>query len=218
MKKAIVFGASGLIGSQLVELLIEDPDYDKIILFNRRSLSYNSPKIDEHIINFDEIDQFSDKIAGEAVFCTLGTTIKKARSIENFIKVDYDIPLKVAEIAKKNGINRYLLVSSIGANASSKNYYTKTKGRIEQELKNLYFEHLKILRPSLLVGPRKEFRLLELFSKILMGIFGIFLFWKLSKYKAIKSIDVAKAMIILSKRSLKKTIYESDEIKKLLKQ
>jgi nucleoside-diphosphate-sugar epimerase len=215
MNKAIVFGSSGLVGSELVRFLIDDPYYDKIVLFNRSSLSLNSPKIEEYIIDFDELKDFPDEITSGVVFCTIGTTIKKAKSVENFVKIDFDIPYKIAEIAKNKEIDSFLIVSSIGANAYSKNYYTKTKGLLEEELQKYEFLNLKILRPSLLLGQRKEFRFFELISKIILPVLGLFLFGRLKKYRAIQAKDVAKAMIWLSKNKAKKTIFESDEIKQI---
>lgn len=217
MKKAIVFGATGLVGSQLVKLLIEDTNYDKIVLFNRRPMSFTSPKIEEHIVNFDQLEDFSDKIDGKTVFCTLGTTIKKAKSIENFRKVDYDMPLQIGKIAQAKKVSNFLIVSSIGANSKSRNYYTKTKGEVEEELRQLNFENFVVLRPSLLLGLRKEFRFLESLSKILVHILGVLFLGSLKKYKAIHSADVARAMIKLSFQKSDKTIYESDEIKQIAK-
>jgi len=217
MKKAIVFGASGLVGSQLVDLLTDDINYDKIVLFNRRPLSLNSSKIEEHIVNFDEMEKFSDKISEGTVFCSLGSTIRKAKTIENFIKVDYEIPFKIAKAAKQNNIESFILVSSIGANSKSRNYYTKTKGKIEEELLHLSFNHVKILRPSMLLGQRKEFRLFELIGKIIMQILGFLFIGKLKRYKGIQARNVAKAMIWLSVNKTDQVIFESDEINELCK-
>lgn len=213
MKKAIVFGASGLVGSELLEILLTENIYDKIVLFNRYALGYNSSKVNEYIVNFDELDNFSDKIKGDIVFCTLGTTIRKAKTIENFRKVDFEIPMKIAQIARKNEVHTFVLVSSIGANKESRNYYTRTKGQIENELQKLTFQRLVIVRPSILLGKRKEFRFFELLGKGVMRCIGFLFFGRFKKYRAIHAKDVAKAMLKLVSVAEEKTVYESDELK-----
>jgi nucleoside-diphosphate-sugar epimerase len=215
MKKAIVFGASGLVGSHLMELLIKDNKYDKIVLFNRHQISVNSSKVEEQIINFDELDKISDEITGDVVFCTLGSTIKKAKTIENFVKIDYNLPLEIAQRSKNNNVKSFVIVTSIGSNPKSKNYYTKTKGRLEEALNELNFENLKIVRPSMLLGNRDEFRFFEIIGKFMAKLLGFLLIGKLKKYRAIHAKDVANAMIKISENNKSKIIFESHELKKI---
>ena len=151
-------------------------------------------------------------ITGDELYCCLGTTIKKAGSKENFRKVDYDMPLQMAKAAFKNGIKSYLLVSSVGANAESSNFYLRTKGEVEHAVKEVGFEKLIILQPSFLLGKRNEFRLGEKIGKIIFRFFELFLFGKLKKYQAVQAENVAKTMIYLANAKYEKTVYQSDEI------
>ena len=160
MRSAIVVGATGLVGSYLIRLLCESEEYISVTALTRRKLDYQHEKLVERIVNFDELAE-SDFDFAQEVFCCLGTTIKKAGTKEQFEKVDVEYPLNVASLAKKRGIQHFIVISAMGANEKAFAYYSRVKGKLEKELIDLELPRLSIVRPSLLVGDRKEFRLGE---------------------------------------------------------
>lgn len=216
MKTALIIGSSGLIGKQLLNHLLESKEYEKVIAFNKRDLGSNHPKLEQKLIDFENIASYENLINGDDFFCTIGTTIKKAGSKEAFRKVDYSYPKQFAEIAKTNNVKHFLIVSSLAANEESSNFYIKTKGEIENFLMHLNFESLSIFRPSILAGNREEFRLGEKFGLLFMNLFSFLFIGNLKKYKPIASETVAKGMFIAAQKNiLGVSIYESDVIKKL---
>jgi uncharacterized protein YbjT (DUF2867 family) len=215
MKTALVFGASGLTGSQLVELLSENPFYTEIIVFNRKRIGYHFPKVREVVADVQNTTEIARMITGDDLFCCIGTTQKKAGTKENFRKIDHGIPLDIGKIAKKNGVKTFLYMSSIGANGHSSNFYLRTKGETEEALKALNFPSLIIVRPSMLMGKRKERRIGESIGKIIIGVLGVFMIGKLKKYRGIYADDVARAMIKLGLNTTGFKIAESDELQSL---
>ena len=216
MKTALIIGSSGLIGKQLLSLLLESKDYDKVIVFNRKEMALNHPKLVQQLIDFEDIPSYKNLIKGDDFFCTIGTTIKKAGNKEAFRKVDFSYPKQFAEIAKTNNIKHFLIVSSLGADVNSSNFYLKTKGEIEQFIINSNIEIVSIFRPSILSGNRKEFRLGEKFGLMLMKVFSFLFIGNLKKYKPIASETVAQGMFAAAqKNKLGVSIYESDSIKNL---
>jgi len=211
-KTAIIFGATGLVGSYVLNYLLYDDRYEKIKIFTRKPLNINHSKIEETIIDILNFDSYSDKIKGDDLFCCIGTTRGKAGSKENFKKIDFLVPVKIAEIAYNNGVDNFIVISSIGANHKSKIFYLKVKGMMEEEVKKFKFKKLFILRPSMLLGKRNEFRLLEEIGKILMRLFGFLMVKQFKKYKGIKASTVARCMINLANCTTGKTVIESDEI------
>ena len=193
MKTALVIGATGLVGSHLVEQLAKDDLYSKIIILSRRKLQYLNPKKEVRIIDFDRPDE--SLIKGDHVFCAIGTTIKKAGSKENQYRIDCEYPAKLAEIAKKNGAEKFILVSSIGANAKSGNFYLQTKGDLEEKLKQLHYTSLIILRPSFILGNRKEFRLGEKVGIVLFNILKPLMIGGLKRYRGVQASAIASRMI-----------------------
>ena len=216
MKTALIIGSSGLIGKQLLSLLLESKDYDKVIVFNRKEMALNHPKLVQQLIDFEDIPSYKNLIKGDDFFCTIGTTIKKAGNKEAFRKVDFSYPKQFAEIAKTNNIKHFLIVSSLGADVNSSNFYLKTKGEIEQFIINSNIEIVSIFRPSILSGNREEFRLGEKFGLMLMKVFSFLFIGNLKKYKPIASETVAQGMFAAAqKNKLGVSIYESDSIKNL---
>lgn len=213
MKTALVVGATGLVGSELLSDLVKSPAYHKIHILVRKKTTVESSKIIEHIIDFDKIEAFQLDKPIDHIFCTLGTTIKKAKTKENFRKVDYDYVLKIGMKAKEWNVEKFLIVSSLGANARSSIFYNRVKGEIENALKELHLPHLFIFRPSLLMGNRKESRPGEKTAITLYKIINPLFIGKLKKYKGIDIRQVAKAMEITAinnNESFK--IFESNEI------
>jgi uncharacterized protein YbjT (DUF2867 family) len=217
MKTALIIGSTGLIGSDLVKLLLANSDYSKVIAFSKRGIDLKHPKLEVQIIDFDKPDTFINSIKGDDFFCAIGTTIKQAGSKEAFRKVDYEYPKQFASIAAKNGIKQFLLISSLGADSTSNNFYLKTKGDIEDFLKNTPFKSVAIVRPSLLLGNREEFRLGEKLGGFLMKTFSFLFVWKLKNYKPIQSDTVAKALEQLAKNETAGfNIYNSAEIENIV--
>jgi uncharacterized protein YbjT (DUF2867 family) len=212
-KTALVIGSSGLIGSQLVIQLLSNPNFEKVIVFNRRPCLILHPKIEEHIIDFNDLKPIEPFIKGDVMFCTMGTTIKKAGSKEAFRLVDVVYPEQFAQMALQNQVKQFLLISSLGANLESSNFYLKTKGEIETYLQQSAFISISILRPSLLLGDRKEFRFGEKLATYILPVLSLFLIGPLKKYKAIDAKTVAKAMVNIALQNKPGfTIYPSDEL------
>ena len=175
-KKAVIIGATGLIGKQLVRLILKDNRYDSVVVITRSPLEKQDPKLVE-VLNpdFDNLQKHASKLNGHDFYCALGTTRNKAGSKEAFLKVDVDYPLLFAEIAKsQRNFNQLLIVTAVGANSSSPLFYNHAKGQLEEKLQKLNLKTLKIFQPSLLLGNRKEFRLLEEVAKIVSGIASFF--------------------------------------------
>jgi uncharacterized protein YbjT (DUF2867 family) len=217
-KTAFVFGASGLVGSHLVKELLKNPYYSQIYLVVRKPLAVVHLKV--HEIYLDKFEDFDFSVvdkSGAQVFCCLGTTIKKAGSKEEFRKVDFELPLKIATWAKAKGINTFGAVSSIGANPHSSNFYLKTKGEMEEGLKAQDFNKLVIVRPSLLLGTRSEFRLGEEMAKIFSGVMKLIFFGSFKKYRAIEASTVSRSLMILVNSDYSNTVFESDKLEALAK-
>lgn len=212
-KTAIVFGASGLIGNLLVQKLLQDNRYQKIILIVRKSMNLKHEKLEEKIVDFNTFIQQISPIQADEIYCCIGTTIKKAGSKEAFEAVDLEIPAKIAQLAVKNNIQKLLLVSSLGANLHTSNFYLKTKARMEHAVAKNPIDTVIFFRPSILLGARAEFRFGELMAKILMPIIKFFLLGNLKKYRAIKAEVVAQAMINVANSEKEGLCYlESDQI------
>ena len=211
-KSACIFGSTGLIGSYLKEQLLNDERYSRVIVFVRKELTLTHPKLVEVVGNYRQLESFSDKLITDEYYCCLGTTIKKAKTREAFKYVDYQLPMQIAQLAKKNEVKKYCIVSSIGASAKSNNFYLRTKGRMEEDISALGIERLHFFRPSLLLGEREEQRFGEVASKVLMKIFGFLMLGGLRKYRAIHGECVAQAMIAIANKDITQKVFISDEI------
>ncbi len=209
-KTALLAGGTGLIGGQVLELLLKDDRYSSVIALSRKPLNVSNPKLINFVCELKDLATYQDQLKADDVFCCLGTTIKKAKSKENFRAVDFDAPLALAKIAKEQGAKKYLLVSSLGANRNSSIFYNKVKGELEEAIKQVGLDSFHIFRPSLLLGSRQEERTGEDAAKILYKVFG-FLISK--KYQAIESIKVARALISFAQQGQTgNSIHESDEL------
>lgn len=216
MKTALLIGSTGLIGRHLLELLLESDNYDNVITFVRKDNGIKHPKLRQHIVDFDQPKSYQDLIRGDDFYCTIGTTIKTAGSKEAFRKVDYQYPKQFASAAVANDVNQFLLISSLNADENSGNFYLKTKGEIQSFLKNVDFQSVSIVQPSLLLGDRKEFRFGEQAGAVLMKVFSFLLIGSLKKYKPIHGDTVAKALFSLAQQEKKGfAIYESDALQQL---
>ena len=209
MKTALVAGSTGLIGQQLIQLLIESPLYEKVIAITRQDLP-GHPKLVQIKIEFGNITESSEKIKADDVFCCLGTTMAKAGSKEKFRQVDFYYPYLLAKTTYATGAKQYLIVSALGANKSSSIFYNEVKGEVEEAVSAVGFDAVHIFRPSLLLGHRPEKRAGEDAAKLFYRIFG-FLIPK--KYNAISSLKVARAMLYFATQNKKGTfIHESGEL------
>jgi uncharacterized protein YbjT (DUF2867 family) len=210
MRTALVAGATGLIGNQLIELLLADDYYDSVKAISRKPLVINSPKFENIVLDFDRMTEHHDAFAANDIFCCLGTTIKKVKTKEKFRKVDFDYPLELAKLGKANGAEQYLLVSALGADKKSNIFYNHVKGEVEEAIGQVGFKSYTIFRPSLLMGDRKESRSGEDAGKVLFKYFG---FLVPVKYKGIDSSKVARAMQAVAKQVASgQRILESTEL------
>ncbi len=191
--KALVIGATGATGKELVDQLLANEDYTSVSIFVRRATGKSHPKLTEHIVNFLEVNQFKDLIAGDVLFSCLGTTLKDAGSKENQWKIDYDIPADFAVAAKNNEVQSFVLVSSYGASAKSSVFYSKMKGKLEDFIADLHFEQYLIFRPGPLIRENTD-RLGEKISvKLIKALNAVGLFKNL---KPISTSLLAKKLII----------------------
>lgn len=212
MKTAIVLGATGLIGSELVKLLEVSPYYSSVLLLNRRPSPYTGTKVLERIIDFDAPDL--DGVSGDHLYCAMGTTLKNAGSKAAQFKIDCEYPTTIATRLKSQGVTRMLLVSSVGANASASNFYLRTKGQLEANLIGLGFESLAIFRPSFLVGQRPEMRTGEGGANLLLKVLSPIMVGALSKYRSINASTVAASMVQIAQSGQTGTrIIEFDQMR-----
>jgi len=199
MKKiAIVIGATGLIGQALIEALVHAQHIDKVRVLTRRPFKHPSLKVECHVIDFEHLEDYAILFAGDILFSALGTTIKQAGSVAAQRKVDLEYQFKAVQLAQKMGVSHYLLVSSSGANAHSKNPYLKMKGELEDKVKQLVFPCISIFQPSLLVGHRVKLRLGEKFASWILSI--ICILPRLKRYRPITGKQVATKMVQVSRQ------------------
>ena len=200
-KTGVVFGATGLVGKALINLLLSDNNYEKIVAVVRNSMPISHGKLVQiEITDYNQLDNFMNKLVADTYFCCIGTTIKKEGSQEAFRKVDHDIPVIIAQLAEALSVPSLVIISSIGANLSSPNFYLRIKGEMEKSVRDVYSGNLKFVRPSLLMG--------KISAWLFIG--------PLKKYKGLHAEKVAAAMIKIADDRTEKFIYESDELQDLI--
>ena len=215
-KVALVFGSSGLVGSLLVDELINSPSFSLVKLFVRKKSGNTHAKVLEIEVDFDKLSLVASEMKGDVVFICLGTTMAKAGSKEAFYKVDHTYCLEAARLSAANGVGQVLLISSMGADAASLVYYSKVKGEVERDIRNLNFESVNIVRPSLLLGDRKENRLGEKIFVTVTKYLPFIFIGPLKKYRPIEAHNVAKAMVNISLTQQEGChIFESEELQKI---
>lgn len=214
-KTAILLGATGLTGTHLLELLLNNPDYSKIKVFTRSKINYSHPKLEEKLIDLLKLDEHAADFTGDVVFCCIGTTKAKTPDKELYRAIDYGIPVEAAKLAKQNGIDQFIVISALGANPESKIFYSRLKGEMERDLLELKIPETYILQPSLITGNRREKRTGENLSKHVMQFFD---FAIPAKYKTIHAKTIAQAMIQLAKNQYPQQVLTSETIKKVAKQ
>ena len=212
MKTALLFGSSGLVGGHLLRQLIKNSDYSKIKIFVRLEPEINDPKLEIIKTNFNDLENYREDIKGDDCFFCIGTTKQNSSSKDEYRRIELDMPKQIAQIAKSNSVNSFVFVSSGFADPKSSGDYLKFKGEVEEELKKLNFSKLGIVRPSFLMGDRKEKRIGEKIGIFLFKMLSPLFLGPLKKMKPIHSEKVAKAMIKVSNGDFKKTVFESNEI------
>ena len=200
---AVVLGASGLTGGLLVNELLNDKDYITVRVLVRKTLTIIHPKLQQQIVDFNDKDDLSKKMdEGDVIFSCIGTTQKKVNGDKNlYEKIDHDIPITAAEIGISHHFKKFLIISAVGANENSSNFYLRLKGKTENSLKRFPFESLSIFQPSLLNGKRKETRKGEQIAETVMDLLSFLMLGPLQKYRAIGANNVARAMVYESKQN-----------------
>jgi uncharacterized protein YbjT (DUF2867 family) len=192
---ALVAGGSGLVGGQLLPLLLQAPQYTRVHALSRRPLPFDHPRLANRVVRFEASLQAQLKgLQCQDAFCCLGTTIREAGSQAAFRAIDRDLVVEFAQLALASGAERMVVVSALGANAASKNFYLRVKGEMEKALEGLRFRALDILEPSLLLGARRELRVLELSAQLAMHLVNPLLLGRWARFRAIPAATVAAAM------------------------
>ncbi|MBT2569955.1 NAD-dependent epimerase/dehydratase family protein [Planococcus sp. ISL-110] len=215
-KTALLAGASGLVGNELLHILLDSPHYRGVKILVRRPLDMEHEKLEQVITDFDKLDHYAKHFDVDDVYCCLGTTIRKAGSQDDFKKVDYEYPLRMAEMAKSQQAKNFLIITALGADAESKMFYSRIKGQLQVRLKKVGLTALHIFQPSLLLGDRQEFRLGEKAATVLSPAISKLLRGKMKKYKPVEARNVALAMYEVAQ--IERTgnyTYPSDRIEKI---
>ena len=215
MKTALIFGSSGLVGKHILNQLTDNSNYSKIKIFVRSEPNIHSNKVEIIKTDFSKLENLKRYIKGDDCFFCIGTTRKNSPYHEEYRRVEFDIPKQVAQLARLNEVKSFIFVSSISANPKSKSDYLKFKGQVEEEIKNLNFQKIALMRPSFLMGKRKEDRITEKLGIPIFNFLSPLFLGSLKKMKPINSEIVAKIMIKAANENLEKIIFESDEIAKL---
>lgn len=189
--KALIIGGTGATGRDLVNVLLADPDYTQIVSFVRRTTGIVHPKLTEHVIDFNELDNFAAHIHGDIWFSCLGTTLKSAGSRDQQWRIDFELPLQFAHIARRNGVLRAVLLSSFGASSSSSVYYLKIKGQLEEQIASLLFEQYVIFRPGHLLRANTDRPGERFTTSLLIFLNGLGL---LKKYRSMPTSTLAQKL------------------------
>jgi len=217
VKTALLFGASGLVGNHLLNQLISNNNYSNIKLFVRSSIDISDPKIEIIQTDFNNLENHREDIKGDDCFFCIGTTKKNSPDKNEYKRVELEVPKQIAQIAKSNFVNSFVFVSSGYADPKSSGDYLKFKGEVEEELKKLNFPKLGVMRPSFLLGDRKEKRVGEKIGIFIFKLISPLLLGPLKKMKPIHSEIVARSMIKVANEDLQKNTFESNEIMELTK-
>ena len=212
MKTALLFGSSGLIGGHLLNQLIQNNNYSKIKIFVRSEPEINNPKVEIIKIDFNNLENHNEDIKGDDCFFCIGTTKQNSPDKNEYQRVELEVPKQIAQIAKSNLVNSFIFVSALYANPKSSGNYVRFKGMVEEELKRLNFPKLALMRPSFLMGDRKEKRVGEKIGIFVFKLLSPLLLGPLKKMRPIHSETVARAMIIVIQNDIQKTTFESNEI------
>lgn len=199
-RHALLAGSTGLIGSELLTRLLADPHYDRVTALSRRPLALQHPRLRVLLSQLDDLDTQADALRADDVYCALGTTLAQAGSREAFAQVDHGLVMALARAARAAGSRQFLLVSAVGASLASPSFYSRTKGRVEQELQGLGYDALHIVRPSLLLGERDHARTMEDLAQKLAPALGWITRGPLARFRPVSAAEVARAMIVYALR------------------
>lgn len=214
-KKAIILGITGLTGTVLAKQLFEDEDYAEVISFHRRESGLKHPKLTEHVVDLFQLKKEAARFKADVVFCCIGTTQAKTEDKETYKAIDYGIPLQAAQLCKINGIDTFIAISALGADADSRIFYNRTKGEMQRDILELAIENSYFMQPALLAGEREESRTGESIAIAAFKIINPILLGPLRKYRSIKPAKIAEAMRRVAKNGYKKPLIESDEIQQI---
>ncbi len=209
-KSAIVLGASGVTGTELMKLLIEDEEFDQIIVIPRSKGKLEHPKIKEIITDLLHLEQVTSECKADVLFCCIGTTKAQTPDKTTYKAIDYGIPVQAAKIAKANGINTFIVVSALGADPNSRIFYNKTKGEMERDVLAQHLKKTYLLQPSLIDFLRDRFA--EKIGVYLMRLINPLLVGRLKKYRSITPKTIARAMKELAKNNYPTSRISSDQI------
>lgn len=215
-KTAIVLGATGLTGSLLLENLLNNETYSKVIVFSRSKIKINHHKLQVIITDLLKLLEQQPSFKADTVFCCIGSTKAKTPDESVYKSIDYGIPLAAAKLCKLNNIATFIVVSALGANPESKFFYNKIKGEMERDVLKLNIENTFILQPSLIDGNRNERRVFEFLWQKVMRVLNVLLIGPLKKYQSINANTIAEAMVILDLNGHHSQIIESHHIKELV--
>lgn len=215
MKTAIILGATGLTGGELLQKLLKDERYERIKLFSRSSTGVKNDKIEEHLIDLFELDKYSNDFTADEVYCCIGTTQAKTPNEDTYYRIDHGIPVAAAKLAKENNIPRFLVISALGADVKSRFFYNKTKGEMERDVLSQKIPETYIFQPSLIAGNREEKRPFEAAWKKVMEVGNHLLVGPLKKYRSIHAGTIADAMIYVANNKYAGTRIESREIREI---
>ncbi|MDX1444756.1 NAD(P)H-binding protein [Lishizhenia sp.] len=197
-KKAIIIGATGLTGGFLLDALLMHPDFDEVISFGRRATGKKSAKLKEVTVDIVEETAWLEEVKADVVFCCIGTTKAKTPDQDKYKAIDYGVPVKLAQASKRNGVTHFIVISALGANPNSSIAYNRIKGEMERDVMEQGVSHTYVLEPSLIMGDREEKRTGEKIAQFVMPLFHCLMIGGLKKYRAIRSTDIALAMLKLS--------------------
>ena len=217
MKTALIFGSSGLVGKKLLSQVINNSNYSKIKIFVRSSPDISDRKIEMINTDFKDLEIIKNLITGDDCFFCIGTTKKNSTDKKEYRRIELDLPKKIAQISKSNNVKSFIFVSSGFADPKNSGDYLKFKGLVEEEIKSLNFEKIGILRPSFLLGKRKEKRLGEKIGIFIFKLLSPLFVGPIKKMKPIHSEKVAKAMIQIANENIQQIIFESNEISDLVR-
>lgn len=195
MSSALLLGASGLVGGHCLERLLVEPAYDRVVVLGRRPLPRDHPKLEQRVVDFDQLGDSADMFSVDHVFCCLGTTIRKAGSREAFRRVDLGYPRETARLAAGRGARRYLLVSAVGADPTSRIFYNRVKGEAEEAVQAFPFDAVVVLRPSLLLGDRDERRPGERLAEVVLRPLAPLMVGPLARYRPVQASAVAATLV-----------------------
>jgi len=216
MKKyAILLGASGGVGSELIKLLLADDRYEKVKLFSRSKSDISHENIEDYVIDLFELEKYKDVFTADEVYCCIGTTKAKTPDKETYKKIDFGIPAAAAKLAKENGISTFLVISAIGADADSSIFYNRIKGEMQDAVLDEGIAKTHILQPSLIVAHRKDNRVMEKIAEGFMWLLNPLFVGNAAKYKSIKAETIARALIKLANNGYRAVIVTSDKIRAL---